>query len=241
MLSKTFCYAMMVSLIAAVGACGGGDDGPPTMVNTSSATSTISQTANFGDALAGSDGASAAGAIQSLGASAQGIVQLDPGQASLSIDEGDTANATGTCDCDENGCTFTDCGDDGGTWTMNGSISTSGDTYTIDLSMDMNVSGYMYSWDYDGSITITDTQISGNLSGDGDATFSQEGGGGDINISWSWDVDYNDVQLDAQGCATGGSIDSSVSYDAGSSQGGGNFSGSGSVTFGPACGDVTAG
>jgi len=218
-----------LALFSLIAACGGDDDdGLPTTTNPQSARSTVDQTANLGDQLDMAEGFGAAGAVQAIGGSAQGIVTLDPGAAQR-IEQTPGGNAMGTCDCDASGCTYTDCGDDAGAWTMNGTISISGDTTDIDLMMVTNSAGLMYTWDYDGSITITDTMISGSLSGDG--AVSTMG----VDIDWSWDVDYNDVELDAQKCPIGGSVDASVSYSTGSE---GDFSGSGTVTFGPSCGDA---
>jgi hypothetical protein len=62
-----------------------------------------------------------------------------------------------------------------------------------------------------------------------------------VNVTWDTEVDYNAISLDAQGCATGGSVHAVVSYSVNAGgQGGGAFDVEGTATFGPACGQVAA-
>jgi hypothetical protein len=223
--------------VLSIAACGGDDDEGSGNVtaNTASASSAVTGVGSFTDSIRGADGAAAGGAVYALGASAQGILTYD---ASSARQVGGVRAATGTCECTESGCTFEACGDS--TWTIDGTIGISGDTYTIDLDLAINAGGQAWDWAYDGEITATDTSIDGSLSGDGGGTFSNPQDGSEITLDWSWSVDYNEIELDASSCAVGGSLDAHVDYSAGTSQGGGNFSGSGHVDFGPTCGAATA-
>lgn len=223
--------------VAMFAACGGDDDDSAnTQANPAAASATIDQMAGLRDAFASSDGASAATAAYSLGASAQGIVTLAPSEAGR-VEPG-SYNVTGTCECSGDSCTFTDCGDDLGTWTINGTISRSGDTFSVDIEMTVSQSGYEWTWSQEGSMTITDTSIDGTMAGSGDGVFDDQMGGS-VTVGWDWDMSANDITLDGTGCAVGGSMDASVSYDAGGQGGSASFSGSASVEFGPACGQVT--
>jgi hypothetical protein len=217
-------------------ACGGDDDGGGGNVttNTASASSAVTQVGSIATAFDSGDGAAAAGAVFSMGASAQSI--LTP-SAETARQLGGVRAATGTCECDASGCTFVDCGDSG--WTINGSLGVDGDTYAIDLDLDVNSAGLAWAWSYDGEITVTPTLIDGSLSGEGGGEFTNQQDGSSIELDFTWAVDYNDIELDGSSCAVGGSLDAEVSYSASGSNGSGSYSGSGHVDFGPACGDAT--
>ena len=219
-------------------ACGGGDDsGIDTQANTAAASTAVTQLGTLSSSFGSGDGAGAATAAYSFGGAASTLVQPATQQPQSILP--DLHAVTGTCECTENSCTFTNCGDEAGIWTINGTISRSGDDYSFDLEMDINQAGFAWSWATAGDITISDTLIDGSMSGDGDGTFDDQQGG-TVEVAWSWDVDADNIQLDGTGCAVGGTMDASVTYEAGNSQGGGSFSGSGSVEFGPTCGQVTA-
>ncbi len=124
--------------------------------------------------------------------------------------------------------TWTDClyGTD---ITVNGSVTRSGATITADvnfLAVDPD-DGSTQDTDANASIDITTGAISGTIS------FDQEYHEDDFGFSAEFDG-YYDVVLDAQGCATGGTVEMR-----------GHASASGQsqtiwaiAEFGPACGDV---
>jgi hypothetical protein len=243
----TCCFAASLALVA----CGSSD---PTTTDTQQATSAVMYTAALSDSFAAGNGTQVSGDVAAIGAAAQSIVQPDYGDGayrelgpehmapmvSISATERlvQTLFNTGTCECVGDSCTFDGCGSGDGSWVINGSISRSGDTYTFDLDMQWDTEGISWSWGYSGSITITATSISGSLSGSGDGTFEYDGGS--FSYSFDWSVDYNDVALDAQGCPVGGSVKAQSSYKVKGQGASGSFSGSGTVTFGPACGEATA-
>jgi hypothetical protein len=230
-------FAMtLVGLAPFAAGCGGEADTGNTMTNTASAMTAVSSTAQVRAAVASGNGLQAAAGLQGLGAAAQSIIVQNGAQARVTALTASAAE--GSCECSPGGCSFDNCGDSSGLWSLDGSISVDGDTYTFDLSMTLNAFGTMWSWDYDGSITVTDTSINGNLEASGNGSASDPQSGTSVTLSWSWEVSYNGVQLDGQGCPVGGSIDASASYQASTGQGDASFSGSGSVTFGPSCGDA---
>ena len=154
-------------------------------------------------------------------------------------DDGRALRANTTeCMCTATGCTFNNCGGSSarGTWTINGTIMVSGDTYTFDLDYHIVTSGVDYAWTIDGSLTLTATSIDGSMTSKGHGTVNTMG----YNFSYDYDVstDFNMVVLDGQSCPTGGSIHSEVSYSTSGVQGGeaGNYHVQGTVTFGPTCG-----
>jgi hypothetical protein len=233
-INKQLALALSLSLFAA---CGGDDDGSDVEVtsNPASATSTVAQMNAFTTAFASGNGETAAFAAYSIGGSAASIVTpAAPDQARRTTG---TFNAVGTCECTDSGCTFEGCGDDAGTWMIDGSIGKSGDTYTFDYTMDIGIAGQAWSWTTDSDITISDTAIEGDISADGEGSFD-DGQGGTVDLSWSWSVTNNDIVLDETGCAVGGSMDASVDYEGTSGGQSGSYSGSATVTFGPACGQA---
>jgi hypothetical protein len=145
--------------------------------------------------------------------------------------------ATGTATCNETSCTFTNFGDDtvGNSWTIDGTISRSGDSYTFDLTYVVALEGFSDNWAIDGAVTVTATSIDGSVHSQGDATGTQAG----YDISWDVTVDYQAIGLDGQGCPTSGSIHAAASYDVSGAGGGGGYDIEGTVTFGPACGQAS--
>jgi hypothetical protein len=240
---------LALSVLVVLGACGGGDDGMPTTTNTASAGTTVTQTANVRGAVASMDGNTASASVQNLGGAAQNIIQpasagrtvpafvLEAMERTTAAPGPDVLFAVGTCTCDASGCTFVGCGDDLGTWTIDGTLGKSGDTYTFDLDMTLDTEGISWDWHYEGEITATATLISGHLEGNGSGVIEQQGG---YTYSNDWSVDYNDIGLDGSGCATSGSVSASGNYVIEGGAGGGHWSGSATITFGPNCGDATA-
>lgn len=241
-----------VSVIGAV-ACGGGGSGSSgnTTANPQAASSTVSSTGMLQSSIGSMNGQSAGNALSAIGSSAQGIVTYAPeGQTGALVQLQDTlaqlhantnvamsSNAPGDCICDASGnCTFDMCGGSG--YLMSGTITRSGDSYTIDIQMTASTTGIEYEWDYQGAVTMSATSIDGNLSGTGTGTVMA----GDMTISYDfdWDVTYNAIVLDATGCATGGSLDAHVSFSVDGTGGAGAYSGDATVTFGPTCGAATA-
>ena len=234
-MNKKLALALSLGVFAA---CGGDDDGSSveTMANPAQATATVTQMNSFNTAFASADGASAAFAAYSIGGSASSIVSpaADGQQARVT---GPAFASPEGCVCDESGCTFTECGDEAGTWVINGSINKSGDTYTFDYTMAFNQVGYEWNWATEGELTLSATLIDGSMSSDGDGVYD-DGMGNNYESSWSWDLTANDIGLDGTGCATSGSMDASVDYSGSVNGQDYSYSGSATVTFGPACGQA---
>jgi hypothetical protein len=234
-MNKKLALALSLGVFAA---CGGDDDGGSDVEVTSNpaqATATVTQINTFSTAFASADGASAATAAYSMGASAGSIVT--PSAEGQARKTGPAFASPEGCVCDESGCTFTDCGDAGGTWEIDGSISKSGDTYTFDYTMSFNQVGYQWTFDTEGELTISATLIDGDLSSDGDGTFD-DGQGNSYESSWGWDMTANDITLDGTGCAVGGSMDASVDYSGTVNGQSYSYSGDATVSFGPGCGQA---
>ncbi len=223
------------SVLACLAACGGSDKSPGT-VNPQNARTSIDQVGRVDDALATSDGGSAAAAVAAMTAAGQGIVSpAAPGGRLIGLAPDHlprplvSSAATGTANCTPTGCTFTNFGDDtpGNAWTIDGTISKAGDTITFDLSYDVTSGGTTVAWTIDGAVTVTTTSLDGSIHSTGTSS-----GGAGGNVSWDVDVDYQDVQLDGSGCPIGGSVHGATSYEFGP----GGYAVEGTVTFGPACG-----
>lgn len=232
--------SLLMAAALSLAACGGDDSGGDTgntQTNPATAGQSVTQTTEITAAIESGDGGSAAAAMFSLNGTASAIVTLDP-SAGARLVAPDRRNLVGDCQCDSSGCQFTACGDDNGTFVVDGTIEISGDSYTFDLSMELAYIGQEWQWDYDGALTVTDTLLDGTLDGVGTGTFTNPQDQSTVEFDWSWGLEYNDVALDVVGCAIGGSVDAQVSYSVGGSGAAGNFSGSGHVEFGPACGDA---
>ena len=244
---------VIASLVAVAAAACGEDEPDKGTVNTASAKTSVENIGKVNAAMASSNGANAAAAVQAMTAAGQSIVTPATGGAGRvgilpeSFPRPDIARAvSGTAECTPTGCTFTNYGDDASStsWKINGSISKSGDTTKFNIDYDVTSGGTSLKWHIDGDVTITATSIDGEVNSHGVTNVMTGGTGGapgSVNVTWDTAVDYQSIVLDAQGCATGGSVHAVVSYDIDAGgQGGGAFNVQGTATFGPACGQVTA-
>jgi hypothetical protein len=232
---KTTTGLFAIGAMVAMTACGGGgDDAGNVTTNTAQATTAVSSVGSVNAAIGSGDGVAAAGAVFAMGGAASTILSPSAEGAARRV-TAPKASPEG-CECVDGSCTFTDCGDEAGTYTINGSLAVDGDTLTVDLDLAMLYGGANWDWTYDGELTVTDTSVDGSLEGEGGGTFTNPQDNSEITFDWSWSVDYNGIELDAAACAVGGSLDAHVEYSAGTSQGGGSYSGSGHVDFGPTCG-----
>jgi hypothetical protein len=238
---------LIASLVVAAAACGSDPD--KGTVNTASAKSSVEEMGKINASMTAGNGANAASALQAMTSAGQSIV-TPKGQAGRqlgllpeSFPHPDLSQAvSGTAECTATGCTFTNYGDPA-SFQINGTVNKSGDTTTFDITYDVTSGGTQLGWKIDGSVTLTATSIDGSVHSHGTTKVdgSMTGGQGTIQITWDTSVDYEAIALDAQGCATGGSVHAVVSYDVkAGSQGGGAFDVEGTAAFGPACGQVTA-
>jgi hypothetical protein len=237
-------------VVSVLAACGGGDSGPsytPGTVNTAVAGTTATSATGIRTAAQSTDGNSMAGATFGLHGAASSMVspaaprlaQIDDVMAAMSAGfkaAADPANAAGDCICNANGCTFDQCGF-GGDFLIDGTITISGDNYTFDMSLSGNYQGAVWSYDYTGALTISATLIDGTFTVDGNGTFS--GGGQTITYSQDVSVIFDNVTLDSSGCAVGGSVTANISISVEGYEEG-NYAVTGTATFGPACGQVSA-
>lgn len=109
---------------------------------------------------------------------------------------------TGSAEWTESEVTYDNC--DG----LTGSVSWSGDTFTIDITYDfgaqtgMGLTGEMT---YTGSITITDTMIDGDLALA--YAFTSSAMGITVDYDSSYEITYDEIGLDADGCPESGALD----------------------------------
>jgi len=222
-----------IALAAALAACGGKTlkEFQPSATDKQNAAATIDDTKSLANLRTNSqDGAALsafseiqAGANQLLG-SAQVAKGLSAEQSGLRSYENCVTEAGGTI-------TYNNCTD--GSQTINGTISISGDTVSVDLRIGYSSGGYSGDVTYQGSVTITASSVNGSLSFDYEMA----------STTYSVDISYEAIGLDAAGCAISGSmaIDQSVKIAGVGSLGGvtgGSTGTSFRVDFGPACGDM---
>ena len=206
----------------------------------------INQIAGLSSAVGAASPEATASGVMSLGSAAQNIIVpiIDEGSSQRGLAVRGVP-AVGDCLCDASGCHFAGCSDEAGTWTIDGDIEVSGDSYRFDVSI---VQGYD-SDDYttetrmttEGEITITAELIDGQVSGsaDTDIVYRDEDGDTSVEAWFDWSLQVREVGLDASRCAVTGSLDASVSAEAESGGRDVDYNGSGTVDFGPACGDAT--
>lgn len=236
------------ALVVAAAACGG-DDASHGTVNTANAKASVEQLAKINSSMAASNGANAASALQALTSAGQSMV-TPAGQAGRQIGllpesfpRPDLSRAiSGTAECSATSCTFNNYGDDtaGSSWSINGSITKSGDTTSFDITYKVASGGTTVDWTIDGDVTVTATLVDGNVHSHGVTDVASGSNNPGVNVTWDTAVDYNHITLDAQGCATGGDVHATVSYNVKSGGNGGSFAVQGGAAFGPACGQVTA-
>lgn len=125
--------------------------------------------------------------------------------------------------------------DFGGLYAITGTITMSGDTYEIDLKMEMESTGTKATITYKGKLTITDTKIDGNLEYNYKTEISGEGiPSGAGSATYNLKIKYDNIALDSSGCPTSGKT--KIDYDV--SAQGQSQKGSVELEYGPKCGDV---
>lgn len=222
-------------VVGALAACGGKEEDPST-TNPAVAASAISALGSFEAAQSSGDAATAASQMISLGAAAGSIiVPADPNPMPAAVPQSASA-VTGTCTCTPTSCTFEACGAEDGSWTIDGTVSRDGDTYTADLSVSIDTAGFMWSWSYEGTVTITDTLIDGSLRGSGRGSYQDTDV--DLSASWSWALDFEQITRDESGCPVGGSLHAEVDLNARGNGQSVSFYATGDVAFGPTCGEA---
>jgi hypothetical protein len=190
----------------------GCSDGRPMRIVPENAGGTVRTLAQLRTSIYAGDGFGSANLAGALGPQGALILQPDEGgNQRYVLPHGDRRFILGTCGCDEGGCTFSGCGDDAGTWTVDGTITINQGVYTFDVHTHFDNGGSIQDWDLTGDIAMDDTTISGDLSGDGTMTITDDDGD-EITAAWSFDLDYTDVTYDMTGCATAGDVDVSGKF-----------------------------
>jgi len=222
----------------AIGVSGCGGDARPTKIVPAQAAATVRTLAQFRATMMTGDGFAVASAMQGVGAQASAIVQPDEQQQ---VRLAPAIFAVGSCVCDAAGCTFNGCGNDAGTFTVDGTIAVSGDVYTFDVVWTSDsVTGMdeiHQSWTYTGSLTMTGASMDGALSGRGVFDILEDGST-QVSIDWAWDLDFRDVMVDVTGCAIGGSVGVDGEIEESVPGRSLRWAASGAVRFGPACDDA---
>lgn len=235
--------AACAALTVWAAACGGDESDYETQTNPQYAAQVVWQLAGIGGGVtAASPDLTSSGVLQ-LGNVAQLIITPVFEEQALRRPPA-PAPLVGDCTCDAAGCRFDGCAADDGSWTMDGSIAVSGETYSFDLAMTQHYGSDNFTIDADlttsGEITIGAEVIDGQVSGEMDTlqVLASEDETFEIEGWFDWSVDLAQVSLDETRCAVGGTLDASVSAEAESGGRDADYRGSGMVAFGPACGDA---
>jgi hypothetical protein len=244
MTTKNTLRLATLALAALAAACGGDESDYETQTNPQYASLALSQMANIQNAVAASSPDATSAGVMQLGSSAMNIITPVLDEQQRRTAPAALPPLVGSCTCDATGCRFDGCAADDGSWTIDGTIEVAGDTFTFDVSMTQHYATDSTSTDNDlstaGEITISPTLVDGHVSGelDTDISFTDEDGTTHVEGWFDWELDAAQVGLDASRCPVSGSLDASVSAEAASGGRDADYSGSGTVVFGPACGDA---
>jgi hypothetical protein len=232
------------ALVLCAAACGGNESDYETQTNPQYASLAIAQIAGIQNSVTAGSPDATSSAVMQLGAMAQNIITPKLDQQQLRIAPA-VVPLVGSCACDASGCQFDGCAADDGSWSIDGSIEVSSDSYSFDVSMTQHSATDSFTSDTDltttGEIVITADQIDGHVAGevDTDIAITDEDGTTTVSGWIDWDIDAAQISLDANRCPVGGSLDASVDAEAASGGRDADYNGSGTVVFGPACGDAT--
>ena len=143
---------------------------------------------------------------------------------------GATSNVEGAClTTTTGGATYDNC--NFGTGTIDGSISSSGESVTVDLTLTTDASGTTTAIDMAGTVTINATALTGDLSYTVTSTSSGQ--------TFNYDIDaMYDVGLDGTGCPTSGELEVHGKWSLEGVQGTAADVWV-KAEFGPNCGDIT--
>jgi hypothetical protein len=120
-----------------------------------------------------------------------------------------------------------------GLYRINGSIRRTGDVLAFDLTYELTSDEIAFRWEMDGNVRANATLIDGYVRSHGKGTVVAEDD--TTEIVWEFDIDFDNIILDGEGCPVGGALAATVAYDV---AGAGSIRASGSVRFGPACGQL---
>lgn len=242
-MTSTILRAACAALVLWAAACGGDESDYETQTNPQIAAQAVSQLGFISGGVEASSPEAASSGVLQLGGIAQLIITPVFEEQELRRPPA-LVPLVGDCACDAAGCRFDGCAADDGSWTIDGSIDVSGDTYSFDVAMTQHYAGGDVTVDTDlstsGEITISATAIDGHVSGeiDTEQVIEDEDGTAEIQAWFDWSIDVAAVGLDASRCAVSGSLDATVSAEAESGWQDADYNGSGTVAFGPACGDA---
>ena len=231
--------ALVVVLLLGAAACSGGEDAT---VNTDSARACVDQLGKISASMSAMDASEVAHSIVALLSASQSVVvPKDIADPTYGIETSISLPFSGTGTCTEASCTFINYRAEvtlTATYTIDGSITRSGDTITFDITYDRISKGGSMQWELDGTVTSTATQLDGAIHGHG----TTGGPYTSIHVTWDDTIDLNAVALDAQACPTGGSVHGRIRYTddptmplAGGHRWAPSFEVQGTAVFGPGC------
>lgn len=207
------------------------DADPALVVDPAAAAGAVSHTATLLRAVGAGDGGATAGATYALiGAGSTVVSSTSPLAATATT--GPLA-LVGECTCDPAGCVFVACGNDGGSYLLDGQITIDGDAHAIDLDVTVAAEGGPFDWELDGQLIASATAVVGELTGVGVGIAVDESG--EHALGRAFGLDYAAIVLDEDGCPIDGTLSATARHER---DGQLRFAGAGAVGFGPACGDT---
>jgi hypothetical protein len=180
-------------------------------------------------------GQESASTLSGLGMLALGTVAPAGGAAAQAFDglgHATQADTVGEAKCDDKSCTFKGFGSnsDGGSFTLDGTMSWSEGKVTCDLTFALTSSVYEMDFHETCDFTTTKTSLDGNFKITGSAKSSYQGASGSSN----WDVSetFKGITFpEGGGCPTAGTLEASATLTAN----GQTYTGGGTVTFDGKC------
>lgn len=216
---------ILIAGILILGACGGdggGDFGDPidSPQAQAAATATLDDTNSLNEIRDDPSDDGSLGKALSISGSLQTMSSAKLGAGAQALTSGLEVNVDENCfTSTDTSVTYTNCMSD--STTIDGTISWTVDTLVIDLT----IATTDLTYSIDGDLTITDTLIDGNLD------YTWQGMQAGQTFNYSLDADYDNITLDATGCATGGELvvhSVTTGFDVWVK-----------AEYGPNCGDVT--
>jgi hypothetical protein len=224
--------AFLALLLAA---CGGGEQ-LPVPVNDCAARLSVVQLPRLATAMAAMDGADGIKAVGALFDDQKLFFRVQDPPLCMADGTAPVGAYVSAASCTSTSCTF------GWRWAqyrivneLRAQVDRDGDAVTMTIERDdyHMISGGRFSRS-DGSLTMTETAV------DGEFRLHEEEPGLDLPPRWRSDtiLEYRSIQLDAQGCPIGGSLRAVRDSESLDGVTGDTELIEGTVSFGPACGDV---
>lgn len=218
------CFCICASALLLLPACGKSDNAE---LNETVARSQATAAIQAVSGLQNNKGQAAAFGLIALGTSAQGILVADGKQkrsAPLALDLDRLRATEGEgCECDENSCTFDDCGSGG--FKINGKIKWDENSMECDYKASGALQGMEWDFSIDANLKYSETSLDGDINSQGSVKGNIQGHS--LDASWSTSLVFNEIKF-SSGEPTSGTMSVKSEYKTEDQ----DLRGSGDIDFG---------